>query len=100
MLVSTYKIKRILLWSEQVAWLTASGLTVLDRANEELALAQEIGNDNAKYNSRESAADEAFPCLLRAQFNQWCASEEESEHISHHIVANDHRNWHYEPDQS
>lgn len=91
--------------SEQVARLTlhrhaTSFLVVLDRANEELILHQQIREQHAKDYGANAAANESFPRLLRAQLDQWRASEEESEHISHHVVTHDQRNRDDGPDQT
>lgn len=63
-------------------------------------LTHEEGNANGHDNGRDTAPDEAFPSLFRAQFDKGSATEEEPEHVGHHIVEDDHHDGHDEPDQT
>lgn len=91
--------------SEQVARFTVkhdlpSRFGVFDGANEELVLAQEVREDDSEDDRSESAADETFPGLLRAELDQGGLTEEEAEHVSHNVVANNHHDRNDEPNHS
>ena len=99
-----YQCDAVLLRPEQIARLTLNDhaslrLRVLDRADEELELAQEVRRNQAKDDRRKPTANEAFPRFLRTELYQRCAAKEEPEHVRHHIVTHDHRHGHDEPDQ-
>ena len=51
----------------------------------------------SKSHSRNASSNEPFPGLLRAQLDERSLAEEEAEHVSHDVVADDHGDWHYEP---
>lgn len=102
---STYNANAIFLRSEQVARLTvkhnlSSRFGVFDGTNEELVLAQEVREDDSEDNRRKSTTDETFPGLLRAELDQGSLAEEEAEHVSHYIVANNHHDRNDEPNHS
>lgn len=102
---STYNANAIFLRSEQVARFTvkhnlSSRFRVFDWANEELVLAQEVREDDSEDNRSESTSDETFPGLLRAELDQRSLAEEEAEHVSHYIVANNHHDRNDEPNHS
>ena len=49
-------------------------------------------NDSCK-----STSDETFPGLFRGQFDERSFAKEEAKHVSHDIVANNHRNRNDKP---
>ena len=54
-------------------------------------------HQDSKHDSGNGAANEAFPGLLRRQFDERRATEEEAKHIRHDVVADDHRHRNQEP---
>lgn len=104
-LEETYDSDSVFLRPEQVAGLAvqdnfAGGFRIFDGANKELVLAQKVREHDAEDDSGETAANEAFPSLLRAQLNERSFSEEESEHVSHDVVANNHHHRDDEPNHA
>lgn len=105
LLEGTYNSDPVFLWPEQVAGLAVQndfpgGFRVLDGADKELVLAQEVREDDAEDDRREAAANEAFPGLLRTQLDERRFSEEESEHVSHDVVADNHHHRDNEPNHA
>lgn len=102
---NTYQREAVFLWLKDIAWFAldhhaACGLAILYRTHEELVMTKPVGKDQSKNHCCESTSDEALPGLLRTKLNQRCPAEEEPKHVRHHVVADDHRNGHDEPNQS
>lgn len=94
--------RRVLLEPEQQRRLTvhghaAQGLGVLDGAHQVRVLGHHVRHHKSKNNSRYAAADETLPGLLGAQLDERGLSEEETEHVGHDVIADDHGHRHYEP---
>lgn len=103
--IPTYNTNPVLLRSEQVARLAvqhdlSGSFWIFDGADEILIATQEVGEDDAKHDRREAAADESLPGLLGAQLDERRFAEEEAEHVRHDVVANNHHDGHDEPDHS
>ena len=101
----THHANSIFLRPEQITRLTiqqnlSSSLRVFNRTHEELILAEEIRENDTENHRGKSAADETFPSFFRAQLDQRSFSEEESEHISHNIIADYHHDGNNEPNHS
>lgn len=101
----TYNSDPVFLWPEQVARLAfqnnfSFGFRILDGADEELVLAQEVREHDTEDDRREAAANKAFPGLLRAQLDERRLSEEESEHVRHDVVADDHHHRDNKPNHA
>lgn len=98
--------KRVLFENEYRQRLTALGvdglahLVVLERTHESLKLTQQRRENEAEKYGRYSATNEALPGLFRRELDESCATEKETKHIGHDVVADDQRNGQQEPDET
>ena len=95
----------ILLGSEHRARLAAHRhplqlRAVLDRADEVRVLAHDVGQTQTHEDGRNSASNESFPGLLRAEFNKRSSAHEEAKHVGHDVIDDDHHDRHDEPDEA
>lgn len=105
LLEGTYNSDAVFLWPEQIAGFAvqhdfSGGFRILDGADKKLVLAQEVRENDTEDDSCEATADEAFPSLLRTQLDERRFSEEESEHVGHDVVANNHHHGDNEPNHT
>ena len=63
-------------------------------------LANYVGQAQTHKDGRNPSSDESFPGLLRAEFNKWSTTHEESKHVGHDVINDDHHDGHNEPDQT
>ena len=70
---------------------------VRNRANEVREAAQNVGQERTKNHGRDSSTDETFPGLLGAQLDERCFAKEESKHVRHDVIRDDHRDGYDEP---
>ena len=63
-------------------------------------LAHYIGQTQTHKDGSDSASNESFPGLLRAEFDKWSSAHEEAKHVGHDVINDDHHDWHNEPDQA
>lgn len=54
---------------------------------------------DSKRNRGNCSTDESFPGFLRWQFDERRSAEEESEHVRHDVITDDHWHWNQKPAQ-
>ena len=76
------------------------GAEIIDRADEELVLSQEVGCDDAPDDGEEPGAKETFPRLLGRDLDQLVATEGNTAEIGKDVVGDDHGYRQNEPDEA
>jgi hypothetical protein len=73
---------------------------IVDGADEELVLREEVGRQNTPDDGEEPGAKEALPCLLGRDLDELVAAEGDTAEIGEDVVRYDHTNRQDEPDKA